>query len=281
MKKAMLFIPAIISLLLTGCAMNFTQSSSPNAIHEASLSIDKLINFNAVDVEEYLGSPNYATYYINADKLKNKNINTLSVKDLSEDILALASYKDNNSNNSYLYVYYENGVVKDAFYGPYKIDNLENVISPSKISNIDYKVTFYKNRGAINYNNFVIDNVKKEFLGKSIEDFNKAYNLKSANFIASTIDNSDTIYFYPLVNYNTSYKEEYKHPNYSSNENAKLGYINPLNNNISNTNKTDNKDLLNYYKSAVALYVKDNKIQSIQIVDNQFLYKLVEDILGK
>ena len=281
MKKSILFIPVIISLSLTGCAMNFTQSSSPNAIHEASLNVDKLINFNATDVEDYLGSPYYATYYIDADKLKNKNINTLSVKDLSEDISALASYKDNNSNNYYLHVYYENGVVKDAFYGPYKIDNLGNVISPSKISNIDYKVTFYKNRGAINYNNFVIDNVKKEFLGKSIEDFNKAYNLNSANFLASTINESYTLYFYPLVNYNVCYKEEYKHPNYSSNENAKLGYVNPLNNNISNTNKANSKDLLNYYKSAVALYVKDNKIQSIQTVDNQFLYKLVEDILNK
>lgn len=280
MKKSMLFIPVIISLSIAGCTMNLNQPSSENVIHQASLNLDKLINANAMDVEKSLGSPYYATYYIDADKLKGEDIKNLSVKDLNEDVSALASYKD-NSTNSYLHVYYEDGVIKDAFYGPYKMDNLENVLSPEMLSNADYKVTFYKNHGAINSNNFVMDTVKKDFVGKSIEDFNKAYNLKSANFIASTINESDTLYFYPLVNYDIVNKEEYNHPNYSSNENAKLGLVNPLNNNISNTSKTDNKDLLNYYKSAVAIYVKDNKIQSIQTVDNQFLYKLVEDVLAK
>ena len=41
----------------------------------------------------------------------------------------LASYNDNQSSDSYLHIYYEDGVVKDALYGPYKIDNLDNVIS--------------------------------------------------------------------------------------------------------------------------------------------------------
>ena len=281
MKKSILFIPVLISLSIVGCTMNYNQSSSDKVIHQASLNIDKLINSSTTDVEKSLGSPYYATYYINADKLKNKNINSISIEDLKENVSLLASYRDNQSNNSYLHVYYEDGVVKDALYGPYKIDNLDNIVSTSNISNADYKVSFFKNCGSICYNDFSINNVKKEFIGKPISDFNNAYKLKSANFVASTINESDTLYFYPLVNHDVIHKEQYKHPNYSSNENIKLGLVNPLNNNISSTNKTNSNDLVNYYKSAVVLYVKDNKIQSIQIADKQFFYKLINDVFTK
>lgn len=281
MKKSILFIPVLISLSIVGCTMNYNQSSSDKVIHQASLNIDKLINSSTTDVEKSLGSPYYATYYINADKLKNKNINSISIEDLKENVSLLASYRDNQSNNSYLHVYYEDGVVKDALYGPYKIDNLDNIVSTSNISNADYKVSFFKNCGSICYNDFSINNVKKEFIGKPISDFNNAYKLKSANFVASTINESDTLYFYPLVNHDVIHKEQYKHSNYSSNENIKLGLVNPLNNNISSTNKTNSNDLVNYYKSAVVLYVKDNKIQSIQIADKQFFYKLINDVFTK
>ena len=259
MKKSILFMPVLISLSIVGCTMNYNQPSSDKVIHQSSLNIDKLINANAADVEKSLGSPYYATYYIDADKLKSKNINSISIEDLKEDVSLLASYNDNQSSNSYLHIYYEDGVVKDALYGPYKIDNLDNVISASNISNADYKVSFFKNRGAICYNDFSIDNAKKEFVGKPISNFNNTYKLKSANFVASTINESDTLYFYPLVNHDVIHKDQYKHPNYSSNEN----------------------DLANYYKSAVVLYTKDDKIQSIQIADKQFFYKLINDVFNK
>ena len=281
MKKSILFMPVLISLSIVGCTMNYNQPSSDKVIHQSSLNIDKLINANAADVEKSLGSPYYATYYIDADKLKSKNINSISIEDLKEDVSLLTSYNDNQSSDSYLHIYYEDGVVKDALYGPYKIDNLDNVISASNISNADYKVSFFKNRGAICYNDFSIDNAKKEFVGKPISNFNNTYKLKSANFVASTINESDTLYFYPLVNHDVIHKDQYKHPNYSSNENAKLGLVNPLNNNISSTNKTNGNDLANYYKSAVVLYTKDDKIQSIQIADKQFFYKLINDVFNK
>lgn len=281
MKKSILFIPILISLSIVGCTMNYNQPSSDKVIHQTSLNIDKLINSSTTDVEKSLGSPYYATYYINADKLKTKNIDSISIEDLKENISLLASYRDNQSNNSYLHVYYEDGIVKDALYGPYKLDNLDNIISTSSISDADYKVSFFKNNGSICYNDFSINNVKKEFIGKPISDFNNAYKLKSANFIASTINESDTLYFYPLVNHDVIHKDQYKHPDYSSNENIKLGLVNPLNNNISYTNKTNSNDLVNYYKSAVVLYVKDNKIQSIQIADKQFFYKLINDVFSK
>ncbi len=239
-----------------------------------------ITDFNNTDVEKSLGSPYYATYYIDADSLKNKNINALSMEDLKSHVSALASYKDNEANNSYLHVYYENGIVKDAFSGPYKMDNLDNAISASNISKANYKVSFFRNRGAICSNDFSVDTAKKDFIGKSITDFNKYYNVESANFVASTINESETLYFYPLVDHNIIHKDEYKHPNYGSNDNANLSLVNPLNNNISQTNKANSKDLINYYKSAVVLHVKNDKIQSMQIADNQFLYKLVEDVLS-
>ena len=59
-----------------------------------------------------------------------------------------------------------------------------------------------------------------------------------------------------------------------------LGLVNPLNNNISLTNKTNGNDLANYYKSAVVLYTKDDKIQSIQIADKTiFFIKLINDVI--
>lgn len=281
MKNSILFIPVLISLSISGCTMNYSQPSSEKVIHQASLNIDKLINTNTSDVEKSLGSPYYATYYIDADKLKSKNINSISIEDLREDVYLLASYKDNQSSDSYLHVYYEDGVAKDALYGPYKMANLDNIISASSVSNADYKVSFFKNHGSICYNDFSIDNAKKEFIGKPISEFDNTYKLKSANFIASTINESDTLYFYPLVNHDVIHKDQYNHPNYSSNEDAKLGLVNPLNNNISSTNKTNGNDLANYYKSAVVLYVKDDKVQSIQIANKQFLYKLINDAFTK
>ena len=233
MKKSILFMPVLISLSIVGCTMNYNQPSSDKVIHQSSLNIDKLINANAADVEKSLGSPYYATYYIDADKLKSKNINSISIEDLKEDVSLLASYNDNQSSDSYLHIY------------------------------------------------FSIDNAKKEFVGKPISNFNNTYKLKSANFVASTINESDTLYFYPLVNHDVIHKDQYKHPNYSYNENAKLGLVNPLNNNISSTNKTNGNDLANYYKSAVVLYTKDDKIQSIQIADKQFFYKLINDVFNK
>ena len=277
MKNFILFIPILISLSIVGCSMNNNQLPPDNLIHQASLNIDKLINTNAQDIEKSFGTPYYATYYIDADKLKNENINSISIEDLKEDVSLLASYKDPKSNNSYLHVYYEDGIVKDAIYGPYKIDNLENLVSTSNISNSDYKVSFIKNNGAIYYKNFSIDNAKKEFIGKTISDFNNAYNLKSANVIASTINESDYLYFYPLVNYDETNNKKYQHDNYSSNENSKLGLVNPLNNNISKANKTNNDSLMDYYKSAIVLYVKDNKIQLIQKANKDFFYKLIND----
>ena len=281
MKKSILFIPVLISLSVLGCTMNYSHPSSEKVVHQDSLNIDKLINTNAKDIEKSLGSPYYATYYIDADKLKSKNINSISIEDLKEDVSLLASYKDKQSSDSYIHVYYENGVAKDGLYGQYKVNNLDNVISASNISNADYKVSFFRNHGAICYNDFSIDNAKKEFIGKPISDFNNTYKLKSANFVASTINESDTLYFYPLVNHDVIHKDQYKHPNYSSNENARLGLVNPLNNNISSTNKTNGNDLANYYKSAVVLYTKDDKIQSIQIADKQFFYKLINDVFNK
>jgi len=277
MKNLILLIPILISLSIIGCTMNYNQPYSDDIIHEASLNVDKLINTSTIDIEKSLGSPYYATYYIDADKLKSKNINSISIEDLKEDVSLLASYKDPKSNNSYLHVYYEDGIVKDVIYGPYKIDNLENLVSTSNISNSDYKVSFIKNNGAIYYKNFSIDNAKKEFIGKTISDFNDSYNLKSANVIASTINESDYLYFYPLVNYDETNNKKYQHDNYSSNENSKLGLVNPLNNNISKANKTNNDSLMDYYKSTVVLYVKDNKIQLIQKANKDFFYKLIND----
>ena len=173
MKKSILFMPVLISLSIVGCTMNYNQPSSDKVIHQYSLNIDKLINANAADVEKSLGSPYYATYYIDADKLKSKNINSISIEDLKEDVSLLASYNDNQSSDSYLHIYYEDGVVKDALYGPYKIDNLDNVISASNISNADYKVSFFKNRGAICYNDFSIDNAKEAYLNCNILTLNK------------------------------------------------------------------------------------------------------------
>ena len=69
MKKSILFMPVLISLSIVGCTMNYNQPSSDKVIHQSSLNIDKLINANAADVEKSLGSPYYATYYIDADKL--------------------------------------------------------------------------------------------------------------------------------------------------------------------------------------------------------------------
>ena len=88
-------MPPLISLSIVGCTMNYNQPSSDSAIHQYSLNIDKLINANAADVEKSLEVLIMQTYYIDADKLKSKNINSISIEDLKEDVSLLAFYNDN------------------------------------------------------------------------------------------------------------------------------------------------------------------------------------------
>ena len=117
-------MPVLISLSIVGCTMNYNQPSSDKVIHQSSLNIDKLINANAADVEKSLGSPYYATYYIDADKLKSKNINSISIEDLKEDLNQIITqievnidypeYEDVIANIDNLKGYYNE--IKNYFY---------------------------------------------------------------------------------------------------------------------------------------------------------------------
>ena len=78
------------------------------------------------------------------------------------------------------------------------------------------------------------------------------------------------------MTHNTSPSKNQTHPNYSSNNDAKLGTVNPLNNNISMTNKTNNSNISQYSTSAVLIYTKDNIIQTLQIVNGNFIYGLID-----
>jgi len=276
MKRPIILTLILVSTLSVGCSMNNKNPKSQNIVQQATDNTDKLMNASFTDVENTFGSPYSAVYYINTDNLKDMNINNLTMEDLRDNISVLSTYVNSQNPDSYLYVYYEDGKVKNTLSGAYNLATSQNLTNTEKISEANYKVEFFKNKGSIPYNNFNLNNAKDKFIGKNIDDFNKSYKVDSANFIGSNIKGTDKIYFYPLINQNTNPSKEQKHPNYTSNNDAKLSTVNPLNNNISITNNTDNKNLSQYAQSAVLVYTKDDKIKSIEVVDSDFIYGLID-----
>ena len=75
--------------------------------------------------------------------------------------------------------------------------------------------------------------------------------------------------------------KNHSYPKYSSNNNVKLNTVNPVNNNLSNTNKTNNKDLSNYSDSSVVIYTKYNEIQSLTIEGKDFVLGLMNKAFSK
>lgn len=276
MKRPIIFTLILASTLSVGCSMNNQNPKSPDIIQQATVNMNKLMNASFNDVENYFGSPDSAVYYINTNNLKNKDINNLTMEDLRDNIEVLSTYVNSQNPDSYLYVYYENGKVKDTLSGAVDLLTSQNIANTKKTSQANYKVEFFKNKGSIDYDNFNLNYAKNNFIGKDIDSFNKAYKVSSANFIGSNIKGTDKIYFYPLVTHNTNPSKNQTHPNYTSNSNAKLDTVNPLNNNISITNKTDNTNISQYSKSSVLVYTKDNIIQTIEIVDGNFIYGLID-----
>ena len=281
MKKFAISILFFILLMTTACNLN-NLSSNNQYISQASIDTTKLIGTKSNDLEVSFGVPYSATYYIDSNKIKYISTEELTLKDLENSIYVVATYKNNNNKeNPFFHVYYENGLVKNAISGDYNLRTSKDLISSEYLSNADYKVEFYNHKGMICKGDFVISYATKEFVGKSISDFNNSFNLNSANFIASTIDNKEKLYFYPLVPHKQHPDKNHSYPKYSSNNNVKLDTVNPVNNNLSNTNKTNNKDLSNYSDSSVVIYTKDNEIQSITIERKDFVLGLINKAFSK
>lgn len=281
MKKFAISILFFILLMTTACNLN-NLSSNNQYISQASIDTTKLIGTKSNDLEVSFGVPYSATYYIDSNKIKYISTEELTLKDLENSIYVVATYKNNNNKeNPFFHVYYENGLVKNAISGDYNLRTSKDLISSEYLSNANYKVEFYNHKGMICKGDFVISYATKEFVGKSISDFNNSFNLNSANFIASTIDNKEKLYFYPLVPHKQHPDKNHSYPKYSSNNNIKLDTVNPVNNNLSNTNKTNNKDLSNYSDSSVVIYTKDNKIQSITIEGKDFVLGLINKAFSK
>lgn len=281
MKKFAISILFFILLMTTACNLN-NLSSNNQYISQASIDTTKLIGTKSNDLEVSFGVPYSATYYIDSNKIKYISTEELTLKDLENSIYVVATYKNNNNKeNPFFHVYYENGLVKNAISGDYNLRTSRDLISSEYLSNADYKVEFYNHKEMICKGDFVISYATKEFVGKSISDFNNSFNLNSANFIASTIDNKEKLYFYPLVPHKQHPDKNHSYPKYSSNNNVKLDTVNPVNNNLSNTNKTNNKDLSNYSDSSVVIYTKDNEIQSLTIEGKDFVLGLMNKAFSK
>lgn len=281
MKKFAISILFFILLMTTACNLN-NLSSNNQYISQASIDTTKLIGTKSNDLEVSFGVPYSATYYIDSNKIKYISTEELTLKDLENSIYVVATYKNNNNKeNPFFHVYYENGLVKNAISGDYNLRTSRDLISSEYLSNADYKVEFYNHKGMICKGDFVISYATKEFVGKSISDFNNSFNLNSANFIASTIDNKEKLYFYPLVPHKQHPDKNHSYPKYSSNNNVKLNTVTPVNNNLSNTNKTNNKDLSNYSDSSVVIYTKYNEIQSLTIEGKDFVLGLMNKAFSK
>ena len=95
-------------LMTTACNLN-NLSSNNQYISQASINPTKLIGTKSNDLEVSFGVPYSATYYIDSNKIKYISTEELTLKDLENSISVVATYKNNNKENPFLHVYYENG----------------------------------------------------------------------------------------------------------------------------------------------------------------------------
>ena len=274
-----IFVLILFSLLLTGCS-NMNIKDYTYLIDNASKNLDSLLETDYKDIEADLGSPFRATYYIDADKLRGKDVDSLSLDDIMDSISSFASYKDKANENQFLNVYYENGIIKQTLVGDY--ESLKSKVSSMTLmNNYDYKLDFFKEEGLIDIKDFHVELAHSKFFDKSIYEFNESYDVDKPSFMASTINDSDKVYFYTLVEQNLTKTKENTYPNYQSNSDYKLGYVNPINNNISYSNKSDSNDLSLYTNKYLLVYAnKYDVIEYITIVDKEILYSIISRTLG-
>lgn len=281
MKKNLLLLLAFVALFATACSMNVNNPKANTYIRQASVNTEKLKNASFRDVEKAFGTPYSSVYYINTQNLKGNNLSTLTKEDLQNNVTIQSTYEVDKNKDSYLHVYYENGKVKDVVSGNYNLYNSERFIKNNAVTNSNYKIEFYKNKGMICERDFTIEYAKKDYIGTNIAEFNKSYQVNSANFVASSINSTDKLYFYPLVPHELHPDKQHQHPHYSSKNVTKDSIVNPVNNNISNVSQTDNNNLGDFAKTAVLVHTKDNIIQKIEIVNNDFVKGLIERVLEK
>lgn len=281
MKKNLLLLLVFVALFATACSMNVSNPKSSTYIQKASVNTDKLMNAGFMDVEKAFGVPHSSVYYINTENLKGKDMNTLTMDDLRNSVTIESAYEVDKNKDSYLHVYYENGKVNEIVTGNYNLFNSERFNKNEAVASSNYKIEFYKNQGAICENDFTIENARKDFIGANIADFNKSYLVNSANFVASKVNGTEKLYFYPLVPHDIHPDKQHKHPHYASNHVTKDSIVNPVNNNISYTSQTDNKDLGDYATSAVLIHTKNGIIENMEIVNNDMIKGLIGKVIEK
>ncbi len=285
MKKATIGLLLFATTISTGCtAMNKDKATIDNTIERASNEVDKLINAGYKDVQNGFGVPYSSIYYINSDYLNGKNINYITENDIKNSVNALATYKHPREKDKYLHVYFENGIVKNATTDKYDIFTDEKIVPKDKVSNIDYKLQFFKGHGAIFKNKFNINDARKMFNNKNISDFNKYYNTDNSNFIATNTKDDSKLYFYNLVNFDPNKVDEL---NKKLNDNSQtvvkpeLAIINPVNNNITYVNEIDGDNLSDYSRLSLAVKTdENNNIKWIKILNKEDNYILLKKSFG-
>ena len=275
MKKTIISVFVLI-------AIGFISYSyvNPKPVFNSSMNtytsmVDKYYNASFSDIDKSLGSPYHSVYYINTDKLDITNISNFDIDKLKEFVYVISSYKINdNPNYNFIHLYFKDGVVKDAALGDYNLSNSSRFTNFPELKNYNYKVEHFKESSGIYKKYFTMGNAKVDFKDKTIKQFNDNYNIKNSSFIASTKDSSKRIYFYSLLNNNLTPDKQYLHPNYSSNKDVKNDTVNPLNNNINLYNASDSTQL-DYSDSAVLISTKGDIIKNIEVVNNKFIYDMI------
>lgn len=264
MKKSILFSTIIISIFIVGCSMNSKNSNESNTLNNTVS-----INSSIENVHSTLGKPKSSIYYVDTSNLDSNNLDKLTLDNIKNRVIVLSSYKVDDKD-TYKHIYFENGKATNIIEGNYSLKNSKE-FNTDKAINSEFKIEVFNNEGIICKDDFSINYAKESLIDNDISKFNKIYNITNPFIVASSMNNSDKVYFYPLVDHKVHPNKEHKYPSYQSNTDVKLDIVNPTNNNISTTNNANNKNLGDYSVSALLIYVKDNKIKSMEIVDNNFL----------
>lgn len=156
----------------------------------------ELVGKNVNDLYNNLKEPNTVTYYINADDINMIDINTVDRRDIIEDgpVAKEFVYPSVKNPKNALYVYVNGGKISETKVGEFP------GVANNYYKDTDYKVNYYYNYKNINSDDFNLKKDKVEFIGKTLDEFNKKYNLEHGNIELLKRGTGEKLSIYTLNN---------------------------------------------------------------------------------
>jgi hypothetical protein len=214
LKKAALL--GVITVSLVGCAnksvddnkdTNVGQNKNTTTQEQNTSDLTKDVEYFSENTKELVGKnvndlfnnlkePNMVTYYVDSDDINMIDINTVDKRDIIEKgpVVKEFVYPSVKNPKNALYVYVNGEKITETKVG--KLPGVDNTY----YKDTDYKINYYYNYKNINSDDFDLKKDTAEFIGKTLDEFNKKYNLEHGNIELFKRGTEEKLSLYTLNN---------------------------------------------------------------------------------